>query len=31
VSDEAGRPVYYESFVQDVTERKEAESAVRAS
>jgi len=31
VSDEAGRPVYYESFVQDVTARKEAEDALRGS
>ena len=31
VSDEAGQPLYYESFVQDVTARKEAESEVRAS
>ena len=31
VTDEAGQPVYYESFVQDVTARKEAEDAVRAS
>jgi PAS domain S-box-containing protein len=31
VRDETGQPVYHESFLQDVTERKEAESAVRAS
>jgi len=29
--DEAGQPVYIESFVQDVTGRKEAEDGVRAS
>jgi PAS domain S-box-containing protein len=31
VRDATGLPVYQESFLQDVTERKEAESAVRAS
>jgi len=31
VKDEAGQPVYHESFVQDVTGRKEAEDGVRAS
>jgi len=31
VKDEAGQPVYLESFLQDVTERKEAEGAIRAS
>jgi PAS domain S-box-containing protein len=31
VADETGQPAYFESFVQDVTERKEAEGAVRAS
>jgi PAS domain S-box-containing protein len=29
--DEAGQPLYFESFLQDVTERKEAEGAIRAS
>ena len=31
VKDETGQPVFFESFLQDVTQRKEAESAVRAS
>ncbi|HEY8150456.1 MAG TPA: PAS domain S-box protein [Vicinamibacteria bacterium] len=31
VKDETGQPAYHESFVQDVTARKEAEDAVRAS
>jgi PAS domain S-box-containing protein len=31
VKDEAGQPLYIESFVQDVTGRKESEDAVRAS
>jgi PAS domain S-box-containing protein len=31
VKDETGQPAYVESFVQDVTGRKEAEGAVRAS
>jgi PAS domain S-box-containing protein len=29
--DHAGQPLFFESFLQDVTERKEAEDAVRAS
>src|SRR6185503_13476812 len=31
VKDETGQPAYFETFVQDVTARKEAESEVRAS
>ncbi|HET6899138.1 MAG TPA: PAS domain S-box protein [Vicinamibacteria bacterium] len=31
VKDESGRSRYFEAFVQDVTERKEAEDAMRAS
>jgi PAS domain S-box-containing protein len=31
VKDETGQPVYHESFVQDITGRKEAEDAVHAS
>jgi len=31
VKDETGQPAYHESFVQDVTGRKEAEDGVRAS
>jgi PAS domain S-box-containing protein len=31
VKDETGQPVFFESFLQDITARKEAEDAVRAS
>jgi PAS domain S-box-containing protein len=31
VKDETGQPAYHESFVQDITGRKESEDAVRAS